>query len=178
MGALFDAVRERVTAEDAARTYGLLTSSWQTKAVCPWHEDHDPSLSFWRKTGRCLCFVCHQGGSAIDLTAKLFQLSPLDAVRKLNADFKLGIDEAGHAPVTGENRAEMRKRFQAFVSAEHTKKCAALRDLNGKLDALMLSSSVDEAALAEIIAARDEVLARLDWLEHLDFDEWRREDAG
>lgn len=36
------------------------------------------------------CFGCHSTGDVIDFTARLFNLSPLDAARKLAADF--GID--------------------------------------------------------------------------------------
>lgn len=36
------------------------------------------------------CFGCHSTGDVIDFTARLFDLSPLDAARKLAADF--GID--------------------------------------------------------------------------------------
>ena len=36
------------------------------------------------------CFGCHSTGDVIDFTARLFDLSPVDAVRKLAADF--GID--------------------------------------------------------------------------------------
>lgn len=36
------------------------------------------------------CFGCHSTGDVIDFTARLFNLSPLDAARKLALDF--GID--------------------------------------------------------------------------------------
>ena len=39
--------------------------------------------------GRYYCFGCHETGSVIDLTAKLFALTPLNAARKLAADFHL-----------------------------------------------------------------------------------------
>ena len=39
--------------------------------------------------GRYYCFGCHETGGVIDLTAKLFALTPLNAARKLAADFHL-----------------------------------------------------------------------------------------
>ncbi len=110
MGALFDAVRSAVSAEDAARTYGIIPSGWKRKALCPWHDDKNPSLSFNRKNGRCFCFACNHGGSAVDLTAQIFGLSPLDAARKLCADFHLNVDmKPGPIPM-GESLAAKRKR--------------------------------------------------------------------
>lgn len=38
------------------------------------------------------CFSCGAGGSVIDLTEKLFNLSAIEAVQKLNIDFSLGLD--------------------------------------------------------------------------------------
>lgn len=35
---------------------------------CPWHEDHNPSLVIYERTGenRCHCFACGKGGSVVD----------------------------------------------------------------------------------------------------------------
>lgn len=38
------------------------------------------------------CFSCGAGGSVIDLTEKLFNLTAIEAVQKLNIDFTLGLD--------------------------------------------------------------------------------------
>ena len=177
MGALFAEVRNRVTAEDAARAYGLLRSDWQRKAICPWHGDKNPSLSFDRRTGRCRCFVCHKGGSAIDLTAQLFKLSPLDAAKKLNADFRLNADETSHAPPPiGESRLEQRKRFNAFIRKENKAACTVLRSSRRMLS--ILDGIKEEDAFSVWVQIRDCALEWLDWIDHLSFDEWRQEDEG
>ena len=128
MGTLFDEVRSRVTALDAARMYGLEFDRAGRRARCIWHSpDRHPSLSF--KGGYCHCFSCGGGGSTIDLTAKLFGLSALDAAKRLNEDFRLGLDAAparrSNAPTLFERkqvfsqwrRAEMEKREQAISAA-------------------------------------------------------------
>lgn len=92
MGALFDGVRENVTALEAAKRYGLSVNRYG-KALCPWHDDKHASLSFDTRTGRCKCFSCHAGGTCIDLTAKLLNVSILEAATQLNADFALGLDD-------------------------------------------------------------------------------------
>lgn len=85
---VFREVRERVSAQDAARHYGLPFDrrGW---ALCPFHNDHHPSVSF--KNGRFRCWACNEAGDSIDFAARLFNLSPMGAVDRLNHDFALGL---------------------------------------------------------------------------------------
>lgn len=55
---------------------------------CPFHPDKTPSMKI--NETYYYCFGCHSTGGVIDFTARLFNLSPLDAARKLALDF--GID--------------------------------------------------------------------------------------
>lgn len=84
----FRSVRERVPAEDAARLYGLKFDrrGW---AICPFHQDKHPSISF--KGGRFRCWACGANGDSLDFTARLFNLDNVQAAKKLNADFHLGL---------------------------------------------------------------------------------------
>lgn len=84
----FRSVRERVPAEDAARFYGLEFDrrGW---AVCPFHQDKHPSISF--KGGRFRCWACGANGDSLDFTTRLFNLDSVQAAEKLNADFRLGL---------------------------------------------------------------------------------------
>jgi len=83
----FSAIRARVSARDAAEVYGLRFGR-NGRAVCPWHEDHNPDLRFY-DDGRCYCFACHAGGDAVALTAQIFGLSMGEAARKVCDDFHL-----------------------------------------------------------------------------------------
>lgn len=106
MGLLFDLVRQGVTAREAAEAYGLEVNRYG-RAHCPWHDDNRPSLSF--KGQWCRCFACNSGGSAIDLTAQLYGISPLEAAQKLNHDFHIGADEAPGPRPTGPSIGEIRR---------------------------------------------------------------------
>ena len=83
---VFREVRERVSAQDAARHYGL-TFDRRGWALCPFHNDKHPSMSF--RNGRFRCWVCDVGGDSIDFTARLLGLDAMGAVERLNADFCL-----------------------------------------------------------------------------------------
>lgn len=82
----FETVKHAVTAKQAAAAYGLEVDKHGI-ALCPFHEDHHPSLKL---DERYYCFGCHATGDVIDFTARLFGISPKSAARKLARDF--GID--------------------------------------------------------------------------------------
>lgn len=102
---VFRKVRERVTAEDAGRHYGLQFDrrGW---ALCPFHHDRHPSMSF--KNGRFRCWVCNVGGDSIDLTSRLLSLDAIGAVRRLNEDFRLALP-LDHQPTQTEVNAARRR---------------------------------------------------------------------
>lgn len=82
---IYETVKASVTAREAAERYGL-TVSQSGMACCIFHDDRHPSMKL---DERYYCFGCQATGDAIDLTAKLFSVSPYDAARKLAADFGL-----------------------------------------------------------------------------------------
>ena len=86
----FTEIRERVHAIDAARRYGMQFDRSGKKALCPFHDDQHPSLSFYKNGFKC--FACGASGSSLDLTMKLFSLDLKGAAARLNADFNLGLD--------------------------------------------------------------------------------------
>lgn len=83
---LFESVKQAVTTRQAAERYGLEVNR-AGMAICPFHEDHNPSLLVDQ---RFYCFGCHATGDVIDFIARLFGLSLYHAAQKLAADF--GID--------------------------------------------------------------------------------------
>lgn len=105
MSDVFRETRERVSALDAARRFGLEFGQLN-RCKCPFHQDHHPSMSF--RNGRWKCWVCDIGGDSIDLTARLFHLTPLEAVKRLNEEFHLGLSVG--RPPTAEERVEERRR--------------------------------------------------------------------
>lgn len=82
----FETVKQAVTTKQAAEAYGLEVDK-HGMALCPFHDDHHPSLKLDR---RYYCFGCHATGDVIDFTGKLFGISPKSAALKLAQDF--GID--------------------------------------------------------------------------------------
>ena len=87
---LFQTIKAAVTVKQAAALYGLpITTTGMTR--CPFHEDHTPSMKL--NDAYYYCFGCGATGDVIDLTARIFDLSSLQAARKLAQDFGLGPDK-------------------------------------------------------------------------------------
>jgi hypothetical protein len=57
--------------------------SSEKKIVCPFHIDHDPSLSINHKKGLWYCFGCGKGGTVIDFVMEKEGLDFVSAVRRL-----------------------------------------------------------------------------------------------
>ena len=84
---IYDTLKARVTVPQAAAHYGVRIGR-NGMCRCPFHSDKTPSMKI--NETYYYCFGCHSTGDVIDFTARLFNLSPLDAARKLALDF--GID--------------------------------------------------------------------------------------
>ncbi|MBO2517639.1 MAG: DNA primase, partial [Clostridiales bacterium] len=82
---LFTAVKNRITTRQAAEYYGM-TVHGNGMCNCPFHNDKNPSM---KVDSRFHCFGCQADGDVIDFTARLFDLSPVDAARKLACDFNI-----------------------------------------------------------------------------------------
>ena len=67
--------------EGVAERLGLQVS--HHKALCPFHEDHHPSMSFSVRRNTFRCFVCGASGGPIDLVMKYLDKDFLDACRWL-----------------------------------------------------------------------------------------------
>ena len=87
---LFETVKTAVNAREAAQLYGVAVNRCGM-ALCPFHNDHHPSLLV--ADDHYHCFACGAHGDVIDLAANLFGLSLYDAARKLAADFHLAPDK-------------------------------------------------------------------------------------
>ena len=90
MGAnVFETVKQSVTVREAAERYGIEVKRGGM-ACCPFHDDKNPSMKLNEEY--FYCFDCGATGDVIDLTARLYNLSPKEAAEKLAQDFGLIYD--------------------------------------------------------------------------------------
>lgn len=89
MSDLFKTVKTAVTARQAAERYGMNVNR-HGMVCCPFHEDKSPSMKL---DERYYCFGCGVTGDAVDLTAKLLDLTPKEAALRLASDFGVEVSE-------------------------------------------------------------------------------------
>lgn len=153
---VFREVRERVSAQDAARHYGL-TFDRRGWALCPFHQDKHPSMSF--RNGRYRCWACNASGDSIDFTARLLGLAPMAAVERLNADFMLGLP-LHRKPTPAETEAarrrkqvaEAHKRFEEWRKSLCVKACEAYRVAHIALQGIAAPDDLDRLSERETLA--------------------------
>ena len=83
---LYETIKAAVTTRQAAESFGIGVNK-HGMALCPFHNDHTPSLKLDK---RYYCFACGESGDVIDFTARFFGISVHSAAIKLARDF--GID--------------------------------------------------------------------------------------
>ena len=160
----FEAVREQVTAQEAARVYRL-TIDRRGWALCPFHLDHKPSMSF--KGGRYRCWSCGASGDSVDLVRGLFGGTYWEALQRINMDFGLGLALSGE--ITPQQRAEaierkrireLHQRFERWRADTINQLTACIRAANAA-DWANLTPQEEEA-----IRQRERLEAMADTLSH------------
>ena len=106
---LFETVKASVSVPDAAKMYGLQPNH-HGMVRCPFHDDRHPSLKL--NEDYFYCFGCGAAGDVIDLTARLFALSPYEAAKKLAADFGIDPDKPPSAAALARLKHPMIRAFR------------------------------------------------------------------
>lgn len=96
--------------EQVAGALGLQVS--HHKALCPFHNDSNPSLTFNRSKNRYRCFVCDARGGVIDLVMKYLHYGFIDACKWLADENNLTVPELAERPVV--EPVEAPKPFNAI----------------------------------------------------------------
>ncbi|MBE6861482.1 MAG: DNA primase [Ruminococcus sp.] len=85
----FENIKDVVSVKQVAEYYGINVNR-SNMYRCPFHDDKTPSMKIYDKNYHC--FGCGAHGDVIDLTANIFGTSQLEAARRINEDFCLGLD--------------------------------------------------------------------------------------
>lgn len=102
-----ETIKATVSPADAADRYGL-TICRKGMTLCPFHDDHHPSLRLY--DDHFYCFACAAHGDVIDLTAKLLGITVPEAIRHLEEDF--GINTNADLPKTARPARPHLSRFR------------------------------------------------------------------
>lgn len=77
-------IREKVNIVDVISNYIPLEKAGSNfKGICPFHDDHDPSMSVNVDKQIFKCFVCGEGGNVFNFIQKYEQVSFIESVKKV-----------------------------------------------------------------------------------------------
>lgn len=93
---VFEAARQADCVQ-AAEKLGIRTrrSGGKAYACCLFHAERTPSLCLYPDSGGFYCFGCHAHGDVVALYAQALSLSPLEAAKRVCADFGYDYDRRG-----------------------------------------------------------------------------------
>ena len=113
---VFGTVKTSINTREAAARYGVEVNR-HGKALCPFHNDRNPSL--FVDDDHYHCYACGEHGDVIDFTAKLFGLKLYEAAQKLAYDFGITQDK----PPTKAVQEKLNKKSEAQRLRENEKLC-------------------------------------------------------
>lgn len=102
-------IKQFITTRQAAESYGIPANS-HGMAVCPFHDDHNPSM---KVDDNFYCFGCGATGDVITFTSRLFGITPASATRKLSMDFGISLEETSEYPILPKSQAQL--EFESWV---------------------------------------------------------------
>jgi len=101
---IFEQVKSELNMLDVAKFYGACVS--HGICLCPFHNEKTPSMKIYENNFHC--FGCGEHGDMINFTAKIFGISSVEAVKRLNYDFGLHIEM--DKPLSAEQVTEYQQR--------------------------------------------------------------------
>ena len=113
---VFGTVKTSINTKEVAARYGVEVNR-HGKALCPFHNDRNPSL--FVDDDHYHCYACGEHGDVIDLTAKLFGLKLYEAAQKLAYDYGITQDK----PPTKAMQEKQNRKSEARRLRENEKLC-------------------------------------------------------
>ena len=153
-------VKELVRLTDVLARYNL-TPNRAGFLHCPFHSgDRDASLKIYPDTDSWYCFGCGEGGDVIDFVAKMERCSFTDALKKLNTDLCLGLEEKQSL-----RNVRQRKQERSREVLRQKEQRGTLLDKITYRRALWLSCKDANITTHERAQQAAQVLARIDQLD-------------
>lgn len=117
----FDEVKSRTNMQDIAIQYGF-TPNRSGFICCPFHAEKTPSCKLYSNS--YYCYGCGEGGDCIKFVSRLFDITALDAVKKINADFGLylNVGDKTRANISKQNKQTALSLSQIIQNYKDTEK--------------------------------------------------------
>ncbi len=108
---VFDELKNRVDMLSIAAEYGF-SPNRHNYICCPFHSEKTPSMRLYSQS--FYCFGCHIGGDVITFVSKLFDLTAIEAAKKLNTDFALSLDICQGAEIKPKEKIVSKSQIYSY----------------------------------------------------------------
>jgi len=107
---MFQQMKQKLNIRQVVEFYGVRLNR-ANKGECPFHKEKTKG-AFSVHDGKQIfnCFSCGNGGDLIAFVSQMFALSMLDACKKLNEDFSLGLTSEKLTPKQKASQARLIKK--------------------------------------------------------------------
>lgn len=172
---IFKAVCDSMHLQEVITAYSNTTFNGK-KCRCMFHNDRTPSFSLYERDGKELwnCFGCNAGGDVINWVERFFNLKPLEAARKLNEDFGLGLKVGRHLSKADKQRLsefERRRKIEAaWMSWQRQHELTEIDNVKNLEQ--QMKSTADIWAKAALQAEIDRLNYNLDTIDDRTENEW------
>ncbi len=112
---IFKDVKQVVDTREAAEFYGIDVNN-SGMAICPFHDDNNPSM---KVDERYHCFACQADGDVIDFVANYFELSKIEAAKKIAKDFDIEYQSDGYKKQNNIKKINQSKPNRKEVSIDN-----------------------------------------------------------
>ena len=90
---IFNQIKNMLDIKQVIEYYGISINN-NGFASCPFHQEKTPSFKVYYDS--FYCFGCGENGTVIDFVMKYYNMTNIEAVKKLNGDFGLGLPIDGN----------------------------------------------------------------------------------
>lgn len=117
---IFNRIKDEVSIIEVAADFGLEVKG--NKALCCFHDEENPSLTFYPHTNSFHCFGCGAGGSVIDFYMEHHVCDSLTAARKLAEDYNIPwqYDESTEDRLKRKEEEALQKDLEELVKRWHS----------------------------------------------------------
>ena len=150
---IFELVRQEVTAEDAARLYGLKFDR-AGRGFCPWHNDGKHAALQFFDDGGCYCHSCHQHGDATAITAQMLGVTAKDAAERLRQDFHLDTPTTSRPDPTTKAKAKQRRGENERFNRRWGFLCDVVHEADAELPQYDRGTAWDNPRFVAVLKAR------------------------
>ena len=150
---IFELIRQEVTAEAAAKLYGLKFDR-AGRGFCPWHNDGRHAALQFFDDGACYCHSCHQHGDATAITAQMLGVTPKDAAERLRHDFHLDTPTSSRPDPTTKAKARQRRDENERFNKRWGFLCDVVHEADAELPRYNPETAWDNPRFVAVLKAR------------------------